>query len=527
MPVNPNNSKVSKELIKAAIVHKSLLGIKKKYYALFNQNINGLAYCKLILDSNNQPIDYVFLEVNAAFEKQTGLKKESILGKLATKIIPNIKNSAFDFINIYGKFALTGEPVETYQEDLKRWHSVYVVSPKKTFFLSMFTDITKHKQAEETLSYQADLLSKVHEALVGIDANYIITYWNKAAEEIFGWTKEEVLGKNSEELLQTKIEGSSRSEGKAKLLATGHYEGEVQYLRKDGTYFFADVNAVTIKDADGKLQRIMIVARDITERKQMETKLEGYSKHLEDLVEDRTKQLRDAERLAAIGQTAGMVGHDIRNPLQAIAGDLYLLDCDIASLPNDSTKKSLQESVTSIQDNLMYIAKIIEDLQDYSRVIQPCIKKISFEKVIEEVMLIVPIADILQVIIDIEKGFPEFTSDYSMLKRVLSNLVHNAVQAMPKGGKLTISAHQKHRHVIFSVEDTGIGIPEEIKPKLFQPMVTTKSKGQGLGLAVVKRLVEALNGKISFESQEGKGTTFIVCLPLSHKKHKHTLVKEV
>lgn len=519
MPVNPNNSKVSKELIKTAIVHKSLLGIKKKYYALFNQNINGLAYCKLVLDDNNQPIDYVFLEVNGAFEKQTGLKKESIVGKLATHIIPNIKNSAFDFINIYGKFALTGEPVETYQEDLKRWHSVYVVSPKKTFFLSMFTDITKRKQAEETLAYQADLLSKVHEALVGIDANYIITYWNKVAEEIFGWTKEEVLGKNSEELLQTKIEGSSRAEGIAKLLATGHYEGEVQYLRKDGTYFFVDVNAVTIKDANGKLQGIMTVARDITERKQMEAKLEGYSKHLEDLVEERTKQLRDAERLAAIGQTAAMVGHDIRNPLQAIAGDLYLIDCDIASLPKDSTKKSLQESVTSIQDNLMYIAKIIEDLQDYSRPTQPSMEKISFEKVLAEVMLIVPIADNLQVVIDIEKGFPEFTSDYSMLKRVLSNLVHNAVQAMPKGGKLTISSCQKNRHVIFSVEDTGVGIPEEIKPKLFQPMVTTKSKGQGLGLAVVKRLVEALNGKISFESKEGKGTTFIVRLP-PPKKNK-------
>ena len=165
-----------------------------------------------------------------------------------------------------------------------------------------FTNVCKE------LAYQADLLSKVHEALVGIDANYIITYWNKAAEEIFGWIKEEVLGKNSEELLQTKIEGSSRAEGIAKLLATGHYEGEVQYLRKDGTYFFVDVNAVTIKDANGKLQGIMTVARDITERKQMEAKLEEYSKHLEDLVGDRTKKLRDAERLAAIGQTAAMVG---------------------------------------------------------------------------------------------------------------------------------------------------------------------------------------------------------------------------
>jgi two-component system sensor histidine kinase HydH len=168
----------------------------------------------------------------------------------------------------------------------------------------------------------------------------------------------------------------------------------------------------------------------------------------------------------------------------------------------------------------MYIAKIIEDLQDFSRVMQPCIEKISFEKVISEVMLIVPIADNLQVIIDVEKSFPEFTSDYSMLKRILSNLVHNAVQSMPKGGKLTISAYQKHRYAFFSVEDTGVGIPEEIKPKLFQPMVTTKSKGQGLGLAVVKRLVEALDGKISFDSQEGKGTTFIVSLPLKETNDK-------
>jgi signal transduction histidine kinase len=166
----------------------------------------------------------------------------------------------------------------------------------------------------------------------------------------------------------------------------------------------------------------------------------------------------------------------------------------------------------------MYIAKLIEDLQDYSRPMQPSIEKISFEKVIAEVMLIVPIADNLQVVIDVAKGFPEFTSDYSMLKRALSNLVHNAVQAMPKGGKLTISAYKKNGNVFFSVEDTGVGIPEEIKPKLFQPMVTTKSRGQGLGLAVVKRLVEALNGKISFESQEGKGTTFIVRLPPSPKK---------
>ena len=182
-------------------------------------------------------------------------------------------------------------------------------------------------------------------------------------------------------------------------------------------------------------------------------------------------------------------------------------------LPEGEMKKSLQESVKSIEDNLMYIAKIIEDLQDYARVMKPIKEIVNFEKVISEVMLIVPIPDNLQVVIDLEEGLPEFTSDFSMLKRVLSNLVHNAVQAMPNGGKLTVHAFRSDNHVLFSVEDTGEGIPEEIKSKLFQPMVTTKAKGQGLGLAVVKRLVEALNGEITFESQVGKGTKFMVQLP--------------
>ena len=518
MPVNSNNSKVSKELIKAADVDKRLPGAKQKYDGLFNQNINGLAYCKIIFDDNNQPIDYVFLEVNAAFEKQTGLKKENVVGKQATQIIPNIRNSAFDFIGIYGKVALTGEPVETYQEDLKRWHSVYVVSHKKTFFLSLFTDITKHKQAEETLAYQADLLSKVHEALVGIDANYIITYWNKAAKEIFGWTKEEVLGKNSEELLQTKIEGSSRAEGIAKLLATGHYEGEVQYLRKDGTYFFVDVNAVTIKDANGKLQGIMTVARDITERKQMEAKLEGYSKHLEDLVEERTKQLRDTERLAAIGQTAGMVGHDIRNPLQAITSDVYLAKTELASTPESKEKKNALESLEEVEKSVGYINKIVADLQDYSRSIKPTVQETDLEAVIENLLLKNDAPTNIKVSSRVENDSKRIVADADLLKRILGNLMINAVQAMPEGGKLSVHAYRDGGDYIITVKDTGVGIPEEAKSKLFTPLFTTKSRGQGFGLSVVKRMTEALGGTVTFESQEGEGTTFTVRLPPPRNK---------
>jgi len=217
--------------------------------------------------------------------------------------------------------------------------------------------------------------------------------------------------------------------------------------------------------------------------------------------------------LAAIGATAGMVGHDIRNPLQAIAGDLYLIDNDVATLSEGETKECLQESVKSIQGNLFYIGKIVEDLQDYAKPLRPNLERIRIEKVIEEVLLLAPVASSHQVVIDIENGF-QFTADFSMLKRALTNLVNNAIQAMPDGGRLTIQACCKESHVFISVEDTGEGIAEEVKPKLFQPMVTTKSKGQGLGLAVVKRLVEAQGGTISFESQVGKGTEFTIELPI-------------
>ena len=114
--------------------------------------------------------------------------------------------------------------------------------------------------------------------------------------------------------------------------------------------------------------------KDINERIKAEAKLDEYSKNLERIVEERTKALRDAERLATIGATAGMVGHDIRNPLQAITGDIYLTKLDVATLPDDQTKRSMQESLEAIEQNIDYIDKIVADLQDYARPIKPIIK---------------------------------------------------------------------------------------------------------------------------------------------------------
>ena len=368
-------------------------------------------------------------------------------------------------------------------------------------------EITERKRAEEKLHvaslYSRSLIEASLDPLVTISVKGKITDVNKATEFATGCSREELIGSDFSVYF---TEPEKAKIGYKKVFIEAFVRDYPLAIRhKSGKITDVLYNAAIYTNEAGEIQGVFAAARDITQLKKAEEQ-----------AQEAAKKLKDAERLATIGTTAGMVGHDIRNPLQAIAGDLYLINNDVASLNESEAKESLQESVRSIQGNLIYITKIVEDLQDYAKPLKPNFERIKIEKLIEEVMLLMPVETNHQVVIDIEAGFPDITADFSMLKRAVSNLVQNAVQAMPNDGRLTIQAYRKENRVFITVEDTGVGIPEEVKPKLFTPMVTTKAKGQGLGLAVVKRLVEGLNGKISFESEEGKGTKFIVELPLKN-----------
>jgi len=295
-------------------------------------------------------------------------------------------------------------------------------------------------------------------------------------------------------------------------------EVEYRLRRNDGVYRYLMTRGVPVFKEDGNIREWVGTCIDITVRKQMEKKLEEYSKHLEQLVEERTKQLRDSERLAAIGATAGMVGHDIRNPLQAIIGDIFLAKADLSSLSENEQKISVQESLSEIEKNVEYINKIVADLQDFAKPLNPTAMEIDLKRIIDEVANNRRIPENIQASIKVENGAEKIVVDSAYVQRILSNLVNNAVQAMPNGGKLTVHAYREGKDNVITVADTGVGIPEEAKSKLFTPLFTTKSKGQGFGLqgfglAVVKRMTEALGGTVTFESQAEKGTKFIVRLP--------------
>lgn len=269
--------------------------------------------------------------------------------------------------------------------------------------------------------------------------------------------------------------------------------------------------------ADLRLLDLLVrQAADYIERIYNEQKLEAYKNNLEFMVEEKTQQLKDSERLAAIGQTAGMVGHDIRNPLQAIVSELYLAKENIRDAPESNCKSELIDSLNFIQQQVDYMNKIIADLQDYARNTAPTVSKVNLENIIHDAFVGMQMPANVKVTLKIEPDI-ELLSDRDYLRRVITNLSTNAIQAMPKGGELTVEVRkQKRDKVQITVADTGDGIPEEVQDKLFRPLFTTKSKGQGLGLAVVKKFVEQLAGTITFKSEEGKGTQFKIELPIKY-----------
>jgi PAS domain S-box-containing protein len=370
----------------------------------------------------------------------------------------------------------------------------------------------EREEAEQTLRKQASLIDLSPNGIFVRQLEGSITFWSKGAETLYGWKKEESIGQNSNTLLETAFPEPLETII-SRLKKKGYWSGELIHHTKKGRKVLVQSYWLAKFDEKDKITELFEANMDITDIKRMQAKLEKYNRHLEELVEERTKQLKDSERLAAIGATAGMVGHDIRNPLQAIVGDLYLARDAVFSLTEEKTKRCLQESLNSIEENLFYIEKIVADLQDYARPLHPIMEKVSIGKAIEDAFLIVAIPKNLEVSIIVEEGMPMLDSDFSILKRILVNLIQNAVQAMPNEGKLTLNAYEEENHIVVAVKDNGVGIPDAIKDKLFTPMFTTKSKGQGFGLVVVKRLTEALGGTVTFKSKESKGTTFIVRFP--------------
>jgi PAS domain S-box-containing protein len=384
--------------------------------------------------------------------------------------------------------------------------------------VAVFEDVTAHVNTQNSLAESEERLKMAQEIAHVGSWEYSVkddkAIWSEELFHIFG-LKPQKYGPNVNEYV-ARIYPDDRemiNKSMEQLIFKGSLSSKANFdyriIHEDGSVRAIHSERI-VKELgeDHKPTRIVGIEQDITEHKQTEQKLEEYTKNLEQLVEERTKQLKDAERLAAIGQTAGMIGHDIRNPLQVIADELFLMKQDVSGSSDSECKRDVEENLVSIQEQVDYMDKIISDLQDFARPLNPELVDVELCSAIPQLVSTVNVPDNIEAVARCEGDLPRIKLDLTFLKRILVNLANNAIQAMPNGGKLTIKASQEAETVSITVSDTGVGIPDEIKPKIFQPLMTTKSKGQGFGLAVVKRLVEAQGGSITFESKVGEGTKF-------------------
>jgi len=253
-------------------------------------------------------------------------------------------------------------------------------------------------------------------------------------------------------------------------------------------------------------------SRMLEKLEENEKKLKEYSEHLEEIVEEKTKRLKDAERLAAIGELAAMVGHDLRNPLTGIKNAVYYLK----KKGNACTEAQKTAMLEIIDNAIEHANKIINDLLDYSREIHLELEERTPYLLLAEALMLVQIPEKVK-FLDRTHDKPKMIVDAPKITRVFVNLIKNAIDAMPQGGTLEVESKQKGDNVEFTFRDTGTGMSEELKAKLFSPLVTTKAQGIGLGLAICKRIIEAHGGEITVQSVLGKGTTFTVTLPVKPK----------
>jgi signal transduction histidine kinase len=255
-------------------------------------------------------------------------------------------------------------------------------------------------------------------------------------------------------------------------------------------------------------------------RKRAEDKLNEYSELLEKKVEERTKELLDTreqlvrkEKLAVLGQLAGGIGHELRNPLGSIKNAAYFLNMSLEK-PDPNVKETLELLNKEVKTS----ERIVSSLLGFARPKPPVRQKIKVNEIIDEVLSQNAMPEKIKVVNRLDTTMPHLMADPGQLYHVFGNIILNAVQAMPEGGELIIKSRLKNpRMIAVSFKDTGKGISKENLEKVFEPLFTTKAKGIGLGLAITRVLVEGHGGAIEVESQKEIGSTFTVNFPLGLK----------
>ncbi|MUG93006.1 response regulator [Scytonema sp. UIC 10036] len=364
----------------------------------------------------------------------------------------------------------------------------------------------ERKRAELKIREQAALLDVATDAIFVCDLEKKILFWNKAAENLYAWQAAEAIGKKTLELWEEKDKAQVQLAINT-LMKNGSWEGELHQKTKLGKQIIVESRWTLVQEFEKKLQTILVVNSDITEKKELET------------------QFFRTQRLESIGTLASGIAHDLNNVLAPILMTAQLLE---SQLHDERSKRLLPILISNAKRG----AKLVKQVLSFTRGIEGDRTLLQLTHLLREIQQVVKetFPKSIEFSCQVPQNLWPVSADPTQLHQVLMNLCVNARDAMPNGGSLTISAenllvdenyarmHMDARvgsFVVISVADTGIGIPAEIVDRIFEPFFTTKEigKGTGLGLSTVLGIVKSHNGFINVYSEEGKGSEFRVYLP--------------
>ena len=461
-------------------------------------------------------LDGRFLIVNEALVKQFGRDNSSqVLGRTDTDFFPPGLAAEFRAEEIR---VFAGEPVIDRNSICVfadgREHAV--LTTKLPFrdsqgricgLVGIGHDITDLKLAEEHVREQAALLDKAQDAIMVMDMDSRIIYWNKSAERIYGWSAAEALGQTPLKLF---LGGAISPRHAAVMKAVkerGEWSGELQETTKDGKTITVQGRCNVIRDAEGRSKARLVINTDITERKILEA------------------QFLRSQRMESLGTLAGGIAHDLNNVLTPLLVAVQVLKEKVT----DADGKRLLESLeTNVQRGASLVKQVLafgRGMEGERIVVQPKHIAREIRQFVNETF-----PKSVQFELQCAANLWTITGDPTQLHQVLLNLCVNARDAMPKGGKLSLHLDnvtldeayasmnleaQSGPHLCITVEDNGTGIPKEIQEKIFDPFFTTKEpgKGTGLGLSTTLAIVKSHGGFIHCQSAPGKGSTFKVYLP--------------
>ena len=541
---------------------KNIVQVTVKDVTGYNQVVNKLKetneYLDNLIESSLDPIITTdnkgnITRTNKAFLNLLSHRKEEVIGKHMAEFSPieegTYRSTTDELVEINEEFF---DNIKTFISKLVEegkifnWDSYLIRNDKKlipveenivyfcnekgdrTGAVGIIRDITERRKAEKEIKETKDFLERIIESskdgIVVTDEKGTIISVNTAIEQMCSFRKEELIGQHTSELVIEDKDVRKKLLVKiAELFEKGYTTYETIHKKKGGSYITVECNTSVIKDINGNSVAGVSIIRDITERKEMEHKL------------------LQSEKLKSLGELAGGVAHDFNNILAAVLGRVQLLKRQFNSpIGKQEKRKSmldLKAGLEVIERASLDGADTVRRIQEFSRrsVDDKDFTQVDINELIDNALEFTSVrwknnAESKGIKIMIKKEFSPLNptlGSSSELREVFTNLINNAIDAMPQGGEIRVKSFMDDNIVVIRIEDTGGGIPKNTKDRIFDPFFTTKGvKSTGLGLSVSYGIINRHHGTITADSVEGEGTTLTLTFPVTKKTGKREVKEE-